>query len=266
MKPQTLKADYLIIGCGAIGMAFADVILSECDASIVMVDRHAAPGGHWNDAYPFVRLHQASARYGVNSRQLGNGKKAMVGLNQGLDELASGHEILSYFDQVMHEQFLPSGRFQYFPMCNYTGNGQFTSLVSGHEYRVTARERIVDTTLTNLVVPSTQAPQFSLAPGIRCAPLNDLPTLARPLGGYVVVGAGKTGVDACLWLLANGVAPEAIRWIMPRDAWFTNRANMQSGDDCIESTLLDPANQVEAMAQAVSSADLFARLRPLVEA
>ena len=183
MKPHLLNTNYLIIGSGAIGMAFADVILNESDASIVMLDRHAAPGGHWNDAYPFVRLHQASARYGVNSRQLGRGTKDAIGLNKGLDELASGHEILSYFDQVMHEQFLPSGRVQYFPMCNYTGNGQFDSLVSGNHYQVTARNRIVDTSLTKLVVPSTQAPQFSLAPGVRCATPNDLPKLARPTGG-----------------------------------------------------------------------------------
>ncbi len=27
------------------------------------------PGGHWTRAYPFVRLHQPSAYYGVNSRR-----------------------------------------------------------------------------------------------------------------------------------------------------------------------------------------------------
>ena len=260
MNPQLLDTDYLIIGSGAIGMAFADVILNESDASIVMVDRHAAPGGHWNDAYPFVRLHQASARYGVNSRQLGHGTKDLTGLNQGLDELASGPEVLSYFDQVMRQQFLPSGRVRFFPMCNYAGAGRFTSLMSANKYQVKVRKKIVDTTLTNLVVPSTQAPRFALAPGVRCAPLNELPILARPEGGYVVIGAGKTGVDACLWLLGNDVGADAIRWIMPRDAWFTNRANMQSGDDCIESSLNDLANQVEAMAQADSVADLFATL------
>jgi hypothetical protein len=260
MNLQLLETDYLIIGSGAMGMAFADVILTESDARIIMVDRHAAPGGHWNDAYPFVRLHQPSTRYGVNSRRLGNGLKDEIGLNQGLDELASGAEVMSYFDQVMHQQFLPTGRVQFFPMSHYAGDGKFVSLLSGDQHHVTARKRIVDTTLMNLVVPSTQAPQFELAPGVSCVPLNDLPKLAWPAGGYVVVGAGKTGVDACLWLLGNGVAPDAIRWIMPRDAWFTNRANVQSDDDSMESNLRDLANQVEAMAQADSPADLYARL------
>jgi len=53
---QTLSADYLIIGSGAMGMAFADTLLTESDATIIMVDRFAKPGGHWNVAYPFVRL------------------------------------------------------------------------------------------------------------------------------------------------------------------------------------------------------------------
>ena len=87
MSTQTLQADYLIIGSGAVGMAFADVILKETDASIVMVDSHHRPGGHWNDAYPFVRLHGPSSLYGVSSRRLGSGTKDTTGLNKGLDDL-----------------------------------------------------------------------------------------------------------------------------------------------------------------------------------
>ena len=65
-----LTTDYLIIGSGAAGMSFADQLLTETNANIVIVDRHHLPGGHWNDAYPFVRLHGPSAFYGVGSRQL----------------------------------------------------------------------------------------------------------------------------------------------------------------------------------------------------
>jgi cation diffusion facilitator CzcD-associated flavoprotein CzcO len=39
-------------------------------ADVIMVDRRHAPGGHWLEAYPFVRLHQPSAYYGVNSLPL----------------------------------------------------------------------------------------------------------------------------------------------------------------------------------------------------
>jgi len=62
---EILETDYLIIGAGAVGMAFADIILAETNANIIMVDKHHKPGGHWNLAYPFVRLHQPSTYYGV---------------------------------------------------------------------------------------------------------------------------------------------------------------------------------------------------------
>ena len=45
-----LTADYLIVGAGAMGMAFADVLLTETEATVILVDRHHRPGGHWNDA------------------------------------------------------------------------------------------------------------------------------------------------------------------------------------------------------------------------
>ena len=78
-----MNTDYLIQGAGAMGMAAADVLLAETDAQLLIVDRHHRPGGHWNDAYPFVRLHQPSVTYGVNSRALGHGAKDRHGLNQG---------------------------------------------------------------------------------------------------------------------------------------------------------------------------------------
>ena len=72
MTGAPIDTDYLIVGCGAAGMAFADVMIKESNARLVMVDRHQSPGGHWNDAYPFVRLHHPSHYYGVHSRPLGD--------------------------------------------------------------------------------------------------------------------------------------------------------------------------------------------------
>ena len=111
-------ADYVVTGGGAMGMAFTDTLINESDASVIIVDKHHRPGGHWNDAYPFVRLHQPSAFYGVNSKKMGNDAIDQVGWNAGLFELASGAEVCAYFDQVMQRQFLPSGRVEYFPCAN----------------------------------------------------------------------------------------------------------------------------------------------------
>ena len=71
-----LECDYLVIGSGVTGMAFVDeMIHGNSEIKVILVDKRAKPGGHWVDAYSFVRLHQPSALYGVNSKPLGNGKE-----------------------------------------------------------------------------------------------------------------------------------------------------------------------------------------------
>jgi len=254
-----LDADYLVVGSGAMGMAFTDVLMSETGATVVMVDRHHRPGGHWNDAYPYVRLHQPSSFYGVNSKVLGSDVKDQSGWNAGLYELASGAEVCTYFDQVMTRQFLASGRVQYFPSCEYTDDGRFTSIPSGREYRANTR-KIVDSTYMNVLVPSVRPPQYEIADGVQCVPLNDLPRLPRPESGYVVVGAGKTGMDACLWLLGNQVDPDDITWVMPRDSWMLDRARIQP-KDLLPDTIVAFADQAEAIAKSDSIEAAFRALQ-----
>src|SRR5882724_11668269 len=89
-----IETDYLVIGAGAAGMSFVDALIEQNhDCDVVMVDRRHAPGGHWNDAYPFVQLHQAAACYGVNSRSLGSDRLDDHGLNSGLYERADRVQI-----------------------------------------------------------------------------------------------------------------------------------------------------------------------------
>lgn len=243
-----VEADYVVVGGGAVGMSFVDVILAESDASVIMVDRRAHPGGHWNDAYSFVRLHQPSTFYGVNSTELSRGKRDERGPNVGMYELASGDEIRAYFDQVLRDRFQPSIRFRYFPMSEYTGDGRVTSLLNGSQTEVRARRKVVDAGYVGSCVPSTEPPPFPAAPGIDLVPVNDLAKIDRLHTSYVIIGAGKTGADACLWLLENGVDPSVIVWIRPRDAWFFNRAGFQGGVQTLNSF----ATQLEVVAQAKS--------------
>lgn len=259
MTEVPIETDYLIAGAGAVGMAFADVLLAESDADVVIVDSHHKPGGHWNDAYPFVRLHQPSAFYGVGSRALGSGKRDAVGLNRGLYELASGAEVSAYFDDVMQQQFLPSGRVRYFPMCDYTGGGRFVSRLTGEAHTVTAK-RFVDATWLKTSVPSTHTPAFTVADGVHFLTPNALPKLASPAPQYVIVGGGKTGIDTALWLLEQGVDPARIVWIMPRDAWLLNRRKTQPGIEFFEHSIGAQADQMQAIAEAESLEDLFDRL------
>jgi hypothetical protein len=63
-----------------------------------------------------------------------------------------------------------------------------------------------------------------------------------------------------LWLLQTGVAPEAICWIKPREAWVHNRVFMQCGE-LVGNMLEGISFQMEAAAQSTSVGDLFDRLQ-----
>jgi hypothetical protein len=83
---------------------------------------------------------------------------------------------------------------------------------------------------------------------------------AHRADGYVIIGAGKTAMDVCIWLLETGVSPSDIRWIKPRESWLFNRVFFQGGD--LVGRLLEGFSlQMEAAARAESVDDLFARLR-----
>jgi NAD(P)-binding Rossmann-like domain len=259
-----LQTDYLVIGSGASGLAFADTLVQETDAHITIVDRHAKPGGHWNDAYPFVALHQPSAFYGVNSLDLGTNRKDTIGVNQGLYELATGPEVSGYYDKVMSQKLLPSGRVSYYPMCNYLGDGLFESILSGEKTQVTVRKKLVDANYFGPKVPSTHAPKYKVAQGVRLVTPNALAQLwqgkaDRP-SRYVIIGAGKTAMDVGIWLLNCGAAPEAITWVMPRDSWLVNRLSTQPGVEFFKESIGGQAVQMECFATASSVDDLFTRL------
>ncbi|MET0543281.1 MAG: NAD(P)-binding protein [Variovorax sp.] len=257
--------DYLVVGAGAAAMAFVDTLLAEDpQARVLMVDKRGHVGGHWNDAYSFVRLHQPAAWYGVASRELAAWSQEPRGPNKGMFSLASGPEVLAHFEAVMRDHFLPSGRVEWLPKTEYLGSEagvhSLRSLVTGEAHEVRTQRRLVYAAHANTEIPSTHPPRYEVGARVRCIPPNELPRVDRPYARYTVVGSGKTGMDACIWLLDNGVAPQRIRWIMPRDAWLMNRANVQPGPDGYERGMRNTIAQFEAIAQARDQRDLFRML------
>ena len=228
---RDVETDYLIVGAGATGMAFADALLAQSDADVVMVDRRHRPGGHWLDAYPFVRLHQPSAYYGVNSRTLGNDRIDQTGPNAGFYERATAAEICDYFNRVLEEDLVPSGRLRFLPMCDYQGadadGHHVTSLLTGRQSVVRVRRKLVDATYIESSIPSRHVPAYEVDAGVRLLSPNALVDIDEPASRFTVIGAGKTAMDTCSWLIAGGIDPGGIRWIRPRDGWFLNRAYMQ---------------------------------------
>ena len=260
---DTIETDYLVVGAGTAGLAFTDTLIRESDADVVMVERRHGPSGHWNDAYPFVRLHQPSAMYGVDSRPLGGNTLDAIGSDAGYYERATAAEICGYFDKVLNETLLPSGQVRFFGMSDYEGDfsGEhvFTSRMSGARTRVVVRRRVVDTTYLEVSVPATHKPPFEIDAGVHFMPVGGIVDLDTAPSGYTILGAGKTAMDACYWLLENGVDPDRIRWVRPRDAWVIPRTCFQPLDH-IATTLEAFALALEVMARSTDIDDLYANL------
>jgi hypothetical protein len=254
---STLETDYLVVGAGALGMAFVDSLIEHSDADVVMVERRHRPGGHWLDSYPFVQLHQPSRFYGVNSTPLGQDRIEPDGADTGLYERASGAEICGYFDEIMRHRFLASGRVRFFPMSDYVGDGRFRSRVTDQVTDVTVRSHVVDATYMASRVPATDSAPFDVADGVRCVPVGELTTVVSPAAGFVIVGGGKTALDAICWLLDRGTDPDNITWIRPRDTWILNRSFFQPGQF---RTLAGVVLQLEAMVASESVEEVYERL------
>lgn len=257
---RRLDTDYLIVGAGAMGMAFTDALIEHADVHVTMVDRRHSPGGHWVDDYEFVRLHQASTFYGVASTLLGGGAIQQSGPEQGLHERAGRAQIQAYFENVMQRRFAASGRVEFLSGSDFHDEGGtpiVTSRVSGQRVQVHVRRRVVDAAYLAPIIPALSPPPFAVDEGARVLTINDLTELDGAPSSYVIVGSGKTSTDAVVWLRANGVDPDRIVWVRPRDAWMLDRAVIQP-DPAIYTQV--SADTLAAAAGARTIDEVFLRL------
>merc|ERR1711959_26066 len=239
-----LDCDYLVIGAGAASLAFLDTLLTELpNAEVVLVDKHDAPGGHWNDAYDFVRLHQPSVIYGISSSQLeGNWLWGLLTkFTLPFHHRAGKQEILSYYATAV-QTWVDQGKVKYYPSCVFdfahakkhpSGLQRFTSLDGTEEYSVTVRTKVVDGTEGEPLIPSKHPIPFPVDKDIEVLTPNNLPKLKRPheLGSrtYLVCGCGKTGMDTCVYLQEEmGVDPKDITWVVSQEPYMINRGSLIS--------------------------------------
>ena len=84
------------------------------------------------------------------------------------------------------------------------------------------------------------------------------------------MGAGKTGIDAVLFLLENSVDPEHIIWITPNERWLVNRDLIEI--DVLPTSILHDAGKLlqsetyEQLIQAWEKAEMIIRIDPTVHA
>jgi len=250
----SVDADYLVVGAGAMALAFTDALVDHSDARVVIVDRRDGVGGHWREAYPFVRLHVASAFYGVASTLLG-GRLQESGPEAGLHERASQPEVLAYFEGVL-ARLEATGRVRFLRGNEYA-DGVVVRLGSGERLAVPESCRVVDAHYLSPTIPAEVPPPFSAGDGVRVVPVNDLVELEDAPSQYVIVGSGKTATDAIVWLLGRGTDPGSVCWVRPRDPWMFNRERLQPDP----AVFLGMAADLWECAEASSSVDdIYLRL------
>jgi hypothetical protein len=159
----------------------------------------------------------------------------------------------------MEKRFIASGRVRFFPNCEYIGKHRLVSRLSGATFDVKVRRKLVDANYLSPSIPALTPAPFGVADGASAIPVNRLVDVVDKPERYVIIGAGKTALDACLWLLRNGVDPNDIQWVKPREAWLQNRDYTQPGE-LVGSLLEGISLQMEAAAQATSIDDLIDRL------
>jgi hypothetical protein len=236
LAPLRQTFDYLVVGAGASGLAFLDTLLLSHprarELRVALVDPHTAPGGHWNDDYAFVRLHQAADNYGVQSDALEDGV-------EDAERRATRTHILAYYERVL-QRHMASGSVEFFAGMRYDfASGALADAETGEACGDGAPlkcDTLVDARYTQNDVPSNTPPRFRFNPErVHVVPVNALSAAEKGEEKekekeederlhYVVVGGGKTGQDTILHLLTEKhVAPENIMWIVPNDFWITAR-------------------------------------------
>ena len=253
---RTLDVDYLVVGAGAMGMGFVDALIDHADVRVALVDRRHAAGGHWIEDYPFVRLHQSSTFYGVASTVLAGGRTQERGPEAGLHVRASQPEIVDYYAQAL-ERMRQTGRVEVLTGSDYLGDRTVVSRISGQRYEVPETCRIVNAHYLAPSIPAESSAPFAVADDARAVTVNDIVRMEEAPSQYVVVGSGKTATDACVWLLGQGVDPDAICWVRPREPWMLNRALIQPDPEVFLGV---PATMFEAAVASASLDEVFLRL------
>lgn len=249
-EEKTLECDYLVVGAGASALPFVDTLLTELpETKVILVDKKGAPGGHWVDAYGYVKLHQPSISYGIASKQLeGNWLKLLLTkFMLPWKHRATKQEILTYFGGFVNEK-VSSKQIDYYPNSVYNfekiNNDSsppeaedhtihcFSSLDGSVSYKVKVNEKLIDGTYHECIIPHDSPLQFPVDKEVRVMTPNQVfdafegessESSSMLDNKYVVLGAGKTGMDCIVYLQRTmKVHPDDIAWVISKDVWMMN--------------------------------------------
>ena len=186
---------------------------------------------------------------------------------------ATRDEILDYYSAVQRKlerrfNFRFVGE-SWFDMNQLGGNGsegvhQLQSKSSDgttSTSNIRVRKKVVDARYLEPDLPVFVGPKFTYDDAVvKCIPVNELP-MVQSGKHYVVIGGGKTGMDAITYLQTVAkVVPSNITWVVPNDVWITARENIGSCMEFLHTcTRLakDQSSDMTALKRAVLAPDFF---------
>ena len=238
--------DYVIVGGGmtACGIV-AELLDFRPDSNILILDNQKQLGGHWNFAYPYVKLHNFTSYYTLY------GYKMPEYIRSKEKHRADLTEIMEYFNSIQRRfekekklemrfnlemkevEQVPGAEaggarwtIKYADKAGKTGEVKGKTLVMCTHCaigRAPPHKPIVG------AVGGT-APKGNIYPN-QIAQMGDLKALAKKGQKIAVVGGGKTGADAVMHLYTSGVPMENIVWVKKFDLGFGIRASPQEAFD-----------------------------------
>ena len=243
-----IETDYLVVGAGASGLAFADSLLAEADVDVVIVDRRESPRRPLAERLP---VRPAALAVGVLRRELDAARRRPA------DRVWPERRVLRAGQRTGDLRVLRERRGRP-PRADRAGavprrprpSRRRRRRAPGPRPQQRRRAHGAGATPASSTRPTWNRPsrpptnprspslRSVVRPHQRPARRSRTPTSASPSSD-----AGKTSADACLWLLDNGVTPDRIRWVRPRDMWFNDRAHLQPLDQVAQTMEASPATR-----------------------
>jgi len=160
---------------------------------------------------------------------------------------ATKQEVLTYFGDFVNEK-VASEQIDYYPNTSYnfesSDNGlsppgdkyrtihYFSTLDGSISYEVKVKEKFIDGTHHECIIPNDSPLQFPVDKEVRVMTPNlvfesfegESNEKSSMLDNkYVVIGAGKTGMDCIVYLQRTmKVKPDDIAWVISNDVWMMN--------------------------------------------
>lgn len=217
--------DVVVVGAGIAGLN-ALTVASEYvgrTGRLLLVDRRATPGGMWNDAYDYVRLHQPHPFFTAGDIRWTQGHRR--------EHLATKTEVLDHLSHcvgVVAERSQVDTRFgtEYLSHTERDGSVEVRLRDADGNAAVVTAERLVKAygydVAANPALPLSSTAVHSISPNEQDVRTGAIGADSAPVW---VVGGGKTGMDTVLALL-DAQPHREVRMLVGSGTAFVVREDM----------------------------------------